>query len=293
MKFLSPKIIFFFLFWPFAVCAHNHVGIILAGYEENCEVNHLGSVYHCADRRELYIGDTVKKKPSVKSLKIKWAPYVRGAERGQTYIEVVANKPETLKGSALTSAVKQYVNDFVKVPTYGTTTAATRDPKARLSSFISVHYDYPLKITKTEEDRFVYVLDSQGKKVWEVRAKGGRDLLINPKEIPLNAKEKYTLIIESSIQKRISTAALIDETLQNEITKGFADLEREKSSTTELIIKKASFCQLVSDVYPDKADLYWLGNQFLEENILKPSDDQQEVVDRLKQRYLNHLRTTE
>jgi hypothetical protein len=293
MRYFSPKIIFLSLFWPLMVYAQNHVGIILSGHEDDCEVNHLGTVYECIDRRELFIGDTVKKKPSVKSLKIKWAPYVKGAERGQTYLEVVASKPETLKGSSLTGAMKQYVNDFVRTPAYGTTTAATRDPKTRFTSFATLLYDHPWKISKSGEDRFVSILDSRGKKVWGTQVKGGEELLVDPKGMPLNPTEKYTLIIEGTGQRMASTMTLMDEMLQNEVKKGFTDIERENSAVSDLIIKKVAYCQLISDVYPDKIDLYWLGNQLLEEHPLPASEDQKEVVERLKQRYLNHLRKTE
>ena len=293
MKRFSLKILFFILFWPFVVCAQNHVGVILGGYEGDCEINHLGVVYECEDRRELYIGDTIKKKPSVKSLKIKWAPYVRGAERGQTYLEVVASKPDTLKGGTLTSAVRQYVSDFVKVPTYGTTAAVTRDPKGRFPSFATLLYDYPLKIVKIEEDRSVIAVDSQGKKVWETQVKGGSEFLISPKKMQISPGEQYTLTITGGTLKRTLTITIIDETFQNEVTKGFADVESEKASPLDTIIRKVAYCQLISDVYPNKVDLYWLSNQFLEENTLKPSEDQRAIIEGLKQRYVNHLRKTD
>jgi hypothetical protein len=293
VKHFSLKILFFILFWPFVVCAQNHVGIILVGYEGDCEVNHLGAVYECEGRRELYIGDTIKKKPSVKSLKIKWAPYVRGAERGQTYLEVVASKPDTLKGGTLTSAVKQYAIDFVRVPSYGTTAAVTRDPKGRFPSFATLLRDYPLKIVKTEEDRSVIAVDSKGKKVWETQVKGGSELFISQKEIQMSPGEQYTLTITSGTLKRALTTTVIDETFQNEVTKGFADMESEKISPLDTIIRKAAYCQLMSDVYPNKVDLYWLSNQFLEENTLRPSEDQRAIIEGLKQRYVNHLRKTD
>ena len=275
------------------VCAQNQVGIILSGYEEDCEVTHKGKVYECEDRKALYMGDTVKKKPSVKSLKIKWAPYVKGAERGQTYLEVVANKPDTLMGNALTGAVKQYVNDFVKTPTYGTTAAVTRDPKGRFPSFATLHHDYPLKIVNTEETRSIILVDSQGKKVWETQVKVGGELLISPKEIGMGPREKYTLTITGGMGKRESTIVLMDETLQNEVTKGLTDMEREKTSALDTTIRKVAYCQLISDVYPDKLDLYWLGNQLLEENTMEPLKDQRAIIEGLKQRYLNHLHKTE
>ena len=55
---------------------------ILSGYQENCEVTHLKKVYDCEDRRELFMGDVVKKKPSVKALKIKWGAIRERGDKG-------------------------------------------------------------------------------------------------------------------------------------------------------------------------------------------------------------------
>lgn len=278
---------------PLIVCAQNHVGIILSGYEENCEVTHKGKVYECEERKELYMGDTVKKKPSVKSLKIKWAPYIKGAERGQTYLEVVANKPDTLKGSALMGAVKQYMSDFAKAPAFGTTAAVTRDPKGRLNAIVTLHKEYPLKITKTETPRTVAILDAKGQEVFKEHSKGG-EVLINPKELNLNPGAKYMLTVTDNKTKSESTISLIDETFQNEITKGLNDIEKEKSSPQDTIIRKAAYFQLMSNAYPDKIDLYWLSNQLLDEIEAKAvKREQKEIIEGLRQSYSSHMRKIE
>lgn len=291
MKYYSIIAIFFALFWPLMVSAQNHVGIIVSGYEENCEINHLGKVYQCEKRRELFIGDMVTKKPTVKNLKIKWAPYVRGTEREQIYLDVVASKPDTLKGSSLTSAVKRYVDDFVKPPTYGTMTAATRGSES-FPPIITLLHDYPLKIEKAEDDRSIVIADSQGKKVWETLVKGREELFLSAKQIPMNPNETYTLTMESDVEKSVSTVSLMDQTLQDEARKSFKDMDKHKASPVDAIIEKVAYCQLVSDVYPDKVDLYWLGNQFLKKNTLKPSVDQNEIIKGLEFKYANHIRKT-
>ena len=294
MKWTILKLSCFCFFCPLTVCAQNHVGIILSGYEENCEVTQKGKVYECEDRRELYVGDTVKKKPSVKSLKIKWAPYVRGVERGQTYLEVVANKPDTLRGNALTNAVKQYLNDFVKTPTYGTSVTVTRDPKGRSPSFLTLYREYPLRISKAEEIRSVIVSDARGQKVLETQVKRGGEFLINPEAINMTIGEKYMLTIASDTSKRVSTIAPMDEMLQNEVTKGLMEIGRDELSPFDMMIRKAVYFQLISDAYPDKVNLYWLSNQLLEENTtLIPTQEQKEIIEHLRQRYLNQLRNTE
>ena len=42
-----------------------------------------------------------------------------------------------------------------------------------------------------------------------------------------------------------------------------------KESINEKILKKAIYVQLVSDIHPDKIDLYWLSAQWL--SVMNPS----------------------
>jgi hypothetical protein len=71
------------------------------------------------------------------------------------------------------------------------------------------------------------------------------------------------------------------------------DIEGEKASPLDTIIRKAAYLQLFSDAYPDKVDLYWLSNQLLEENTAEPTKDRNEIVERLRERYSIHFRKVE
>jgi hypothetical protein len=106
--------------------------------------------------------------------------------------------------------------------------------------------------------------------------------------------EKYMLTIASDTSKRVSTIAPMDEMLQNEVTKGLMEIGRDELSPFDMMIRKAVYFQLISDAYPDKVNLYWLSNQLLEENTtLIPTQEQKEIIEHLRQRYLNQLRNTE
>ena len=289
MKHNSIIVAFFFgLFWPLMVFAQNNVGIIIEGYEQNCEISHLGKTYQCEKRRELFIGDTIKKEPSVKHLRIKWAPYVEGAETGLTHLRVVASKPDKLKSTGLIDSIKQYVNDFVKAPTYGKDYLVTRGTGS-LPPFATLHNNYPLRIKEVKYDLSVIVINSKGIKVWETNVKSGGELLISPVEIPILANEKYTLAVEMHVDKDVSSITLMDETLQNEVNIGFETIGSEKASSIDQLIRRVAYCQLLSDIYPDKVDLYWLGRQLIKENTAKPSEEQQKVIDGLDERYFNHF----
>ena len=137
------------------------------------------------------------------------------------------------------------------------------------------------------------VFDAKGQKVFEAQLKAGDEVFINPKKLNMTVGEKYTLTITSKTVKRVSTITLMDEVFQSELTKGFMDIEGEKASPLDTIIRKAAYLQLFSDAYPDKVDLYWLSNQLLEENTAEPTKDRNEIVERLRERYSIHFRKVE
>ena len=195
MKYVMAALSIFALVCPLADAqAGNYVGIILSGYEENCEVTHKGKVYECDERRELFIGDVVKKKPSVKALKIKWAPYVKGEARGQVFLEVVLAKADKMKGDTYAGMAKQYVKDFVKPADYGTTSAVTRDPAAG-SLFpvrASLIKGVVMKLPGGEgSPRSVTLTDSAGKAVYQKQFGGASDSALNPDEMGMKPGESY------------------------------------------------------------------------------------------------------
>jgi hypothetical protein len=77
MKLFSIVIFSGLLVFLAGICAaQNHVGIILSGQEKDCEVTRGGKVSPCSEKKLLYVGDLIMKKPSTKMLKIKWAPFI-------------------------------------------------------------------------------------------------------------------------------------------------------------------------------------------------------------------------
>jgi hypothetical protein len=89
--------------------AGNYIGIILEGYQKDCVVESDGEKYDCKEsrNRRLYAGDKVTKKPDIKVLKIKWAPYASGKELDATSLLVVFEPPKDKKGIVL--AVKEFL----------------------------------------------------------------------------------------------------------------------------------------------------------------------------------------
>ena len=70
----------FLLSMTSGVSAETYIGILLDGFQKDCSVQSGGETFACEERRQLYKGDKVIKLPTIRSLKIKWAPYAGGKE---------------------------------------------------------------------------------------------------------------------------------------------------------------------------------------------------------------------
>ncbi|MDQ5985448.1 MAG: hypothetical protein CSYNP_01158 [Syntrophus sp. SKADARSKE-3] len=278
--------------------AQNHVGIILSGQDTDCTVIHQGVSYPCQDRKRLYVGDEVHKKPSVKQLKIKWAPYFNGEIKTNTTMAVVAVPAETMKGNISSSGIKQYINDFVKPVSYGAVPLVTRGgKKAALTLYriipvrASLLTDYPLHLSAAGADdnvKSISVMDSKGEKVFEETIVKRRPAILTPERLNLKPMQPYTIDVVKygSIQKMTVTS--LDQATREEVMKGLAGIDRENSSPSETLIGKVAYLQLISDAYPEKVDLYWLGHQLLLEYPQRYTKDEEEIVRQLVQRYYQH-----
>jgi hypothetical protein len=296
MRCLSSKMLFFLcLLFPIPSFAQNHIGFILEGYQGSCEVLHKAKSYGCEERRELFVGDVVTKKPSVKQLKIKWAPYAKGIAKGESTIEVVFDRPERFKGGAYTAVLKQYIDDFLKPTEHVTAAAVARDPKARQDTPLraTLLKSIPMKLAnQTDEARSLLIFDHQKKRVYEKRFHGKEPLLLNGNQMKLRPQEQYTVFLNSpSAQKKI-VVAMLEGNIEDEVLEGLTVLDREGGTDSERLIKKSAYLQLISDTYPEKFDLYWLSYQLISD-AHQVTKEQGEAVAALKSRYYSHITNSE
>jgi hypothetical protein len=285
--------------------AQNYVGIILSGYETDCEVVHQGAKKPCTDEKHLYIGDTITKKPSIRMLEIKWAPYVKEDIKDDISMEV-AVQPEQLKGKTYAAAVKQWVAGFFEPTKLGATVMATRGftggemqlPLCELPSHATLMQDYPIEISWAGEDvRSITIVDMKDKTVYEdknpVNSEGPVSLL--PRELGIKPREKYTVYITTDYEKRKLDILLMDGMTQDEVLTGLKNIDSENLPKPDYLLGKVAYLQLISDVFPDKIDLYWLGRQLLEKNrdMYQFTEDQERVIKALDKRYNDHYEKTE
>jgi hypothetical protein len=279
--------------------AQNHVGIILSGHDYDCSIVHQGVSYPCKERLRLYVGDEVHKKPSVKMLKIKWAPYFNGEIKNDVSMVVVAVPAEKMKGNMPASGIKQYISDFVKPVSYGAVPLVTRSGKKATLSLpwiipvrATLITDYPLKLSGISGDnevKSIAVLDKKGEKVFEKTIPDGKPALIVAEQSGIRPLQPYTVYIatKKGIAQKMAVV-IMDEATRAEVMKGIADIGGENSSASETLLRKIAYLQLISDAYPEKMDLYWLGHQLLLEYPQRFTKEEEGIARQFVQRYQQH-----
>lgn len=153
LRILFPALLFV-LAAAGGVYGQNYIGIVLSGYEKECQVTRAGRSYPCGDKRQLFAGDVVQKKPSIKDVKVKWAPFAQGVVKSDTSMEAALKQPEKLKAGSYTAGLKEYINDFVKPTEHGTVSLVTRQkPRALFPARATLLREFPLNIGGGESER--------------------------------------------------------------------------------------------------------------------------------------------
>lgn len=115
---------------------------------------------------------------------------------------------------------------------------------------------------------------------------GQSAIRLSPEEIGLKPGQVYTWSVEGlpgSCQ-----VVLLDADTQAKIAADLLRLESEAGNPTDKLIKKAAYLQLISDVQPQKMDLYWLSYRLLLDD--KTTDSKaRETAKMLELRVSNHL----
>lgn len=271
--------------------AQNYVGIILSGYEKDCQITHNGKPTDCEEQRQIYLGDVIRKKPSVKALKIKWAPYVKGAPRGETFLEAVADKPQTFQAKSYAGAAKEYLQDFVRPAEYRVTSAVTRNPRYR-SGFpdrATLLPGYPMLISREGmQITSLAILAADGKQITETPVAGGEFITVAPEQMPLKPGESYTVLLRGDGAVRRFTASVANKDLEEQVLQGLVDIDLERLPGAEAVVRKAAYLQMISDLYPETLDLYWLSFQLLRDSRLTLTKEQEETFTALRERYYSY-----
>ena len=294
-KLISCHCLLFSLLLFSSASAANYVGIILEGFEQDCTVQNAKGSCDCGESRQLYAGDKVIKKPSVKHLKIKWAPYSRGIEQDETTLTVVFEPPKDRK------TIVQDIEELLGLLRTGhsVSVGATRSLR-RIEA--QQPYDNATLIS-TQKSRFVwegdtgeYIVFKDGIGVEVYRRKlqaGTSSVSISPEEIGMRPGVAYTWSIIGTRSNRPLSVRMLPSDIERQITADLRQIDIEPITATERALRKAAYLQFMSDAYPDDIDLYWLSHLILEEiGVEGIGEDDKTLIDELKTNYLRHVKQT-
>lgn len=215
----------------------------------------------------LYPGDAIT--GNVGYVKIKCAPYADFHAQNGAYV-ISYNPPTGIRGVAQ-SAI-DYVNSFwnnVESVVSGASRGSDDEPN------LNPRPGFDVTLLTNQTVRFAWdgaaknfvIKDGKGKKVFDKKIGAANSIELVPNVAKLKAGQKYSWSLDDTGDFKFT---ILDAQTEKDILDRLAELDAENISAEERTLKKAAYVQLISDLYPDTVDLYWLSAQWLSE--ISPTD---------------------
>jgi hypothetical protein len=272
------------------------IGLIMDGHNEGCTVKRgNGTTLKCRYNLELYAGDRIIKTPDASAVIIQWLapPYTKAVTVDKSTLLIVSDRPEDRKsliawlGDALS---------FVKKTPHRSTIMATRggDPSESCRNIITPLPGYgatllsglPARFAWCGKGKMILFKEGDGKVIYRASVEGKSEIPLTPEEIGLKPGITYTWEIEGIDSDEVYQVRLIGKELGDMVQRDLAEIDgSEAIETNEKAIRKAVYLQMVSDLYPKEADLYWQSIPFL-------GGDSDGIAESLRTRFAQHLQKT-
>lgn len=272
------------------------IGLIMDGHKEGCSVKRGdGATLKCRYNLELYAGDRIVKTPDASAVKIQWLapPYTRAVTVNRTTLLIVSDQPEAGKGllSRLGDALS-----FVKKTPHRSAIMATRggDLSDSCRNIVAPLPGYGATLLPGQSTRFAWYgkgkailfKGGDGKVVYRASVEGKSEVPLTPEEIGLKPGITYTWEIEGVDSDEVYQVRLIGKALGDIVQRDLAEIDGSREiEANDKTVRKAVYLQMMSDLYPKEADLYWRSIQLL-------GGDSDGIAGSLRTRYAQHLQKT-
>ena len=217
----------------------------------------------------LYPGDMIT--GNIGNVKIKCAPYADFQTKNDACV-ISYNPPSGIR-SVAHNAIEYASSFWNNVETV--TTGASRGSDDELDLNPQPGFDVTLMTNQTirfawdDSAKNLIIKDAAGEKIFETSVSDKNFVELAPSNANLKAGHKYTWSLNENTNAYKFT--VLDAQIEKEILDGLAEIDAENISAEKCALKKAAYVQLLSDLYPDKVDLYWLSEQWLSE--ISPTDE--------------------
>lgn len=214
---------------------------------------------------KLFRDDTVICK-SMKKIIINLAPHVYGKPAGDSMLVIKVKEFPKTKNlvSNIYEFVKEYLG-FIKEDFHRTNAVKQRNysPKPPDTLITAVEF-IPVKID-CEDARSFILYDADNKELYTSDLKGKKSFELLPKDLSMHYDTTYTWVVKNGEDERKGKIKIISSELHNRIMNDFLEIEKSTDDKAKQIIMKASYLQMLSDIYETELDLYWLSNQLLDQ----------------------------
>jgi hypothetical protein len=276
---------------PSIALAENYVGIIIDGYQNDCNVRSRGVNYDCKEFRHLYAGDIVTKKPNIRSVQIKWAPYASGSVKEPTSLVVIFEPPKDGKGMVL--RMKEVLGLLRTDPMkrVGATRGAGTIPQPGNNATLILDEISTFE-WESEGGRDIVFKNTAGNEIFKKDVANTSSVQLSPRQIGMKPGRTYIWSVSRIRESRQSIVRVLSADMALRVTSGLKDIEKELAGAVEKILMRAVYLQFISDSYPQELDVYWLSYLILSEARNETlTEDESRLVDYLKRNYLEHVKT--
>lgn len=205
---------------------------------------------------------------SVKAMKINFAPYASYRVEGSVYV-IEYNPPSTV-GKILDDAValassfwnsSEYFRAGVSRGGENAKNNFDFKPQPGFNATLLSNQTVVFSWWDDVNNKIFSVGDADGNIVFEKNIEGLTSFEIDVKDLNLQAEKNYFWKVNEDMQECKIT--LPDKETETEILSRLAEIDAEKISENAKTLKKSAYVQLVSDIYSEKIDLYWLSTKWL------------------------------
>ena len=134
----------------------------------------------------------------------------------------------------------------------------------------TIHFAWSDKYSGNDAKKKFVIKDKNGKKIFEEIIGDKNSIDILPSKAKLKPSEKYSWSVGDN--PKTYDFQVLDEQTENELLKNLAEIDSENLSPEECAIKKSAYLQMLSAMYPENFDFYWLIAQWMSE--ISPSDSE-------------------
>jgi hypothetical protein len=221
-----------------------------------------------------------------KKIIINWAPYAHSKFINDSEIvaSVVSRNDSKNMLSKIGNAIASYLG-FIKEDFYSTSAAQRNIYLTKFSDSSLFVVDFlPIIFTCSNCKTFT-VYDFDHKKLFTEELKGENSFEFIAQKRNLKHNSIYYWKILDNYDGREGEFKIIDNKFQKKIRSDFSAIDKLTINISERNIKKALYLQMLSEIYYNDLDLYWISYQMIQNINLSKYPDAKYVLTR----YIQHV----